>query len=194
VPIRPFIDEGSLDSIKAEIETFNNFKIEGLPSWITPRGKRNKPETRFASIVFAVKSEEIRKEVLRLGRISIAGVTAKVVQYIDYSKQCFGCYRYGHSRTSCSRRGCRLCAGAHYTKDHLCKTCKTTGKTCPHLEPQCINCKKGHTADSPICQFNRTSSRKSTPTTTATATATATAASTSNNTRAETTSSPPSSL
>ena len=60
VPITPFLGLEGSKLLKEEIETFNPIKIQGLPRWIFFRVKRYNPQTRFSSIVFAIKNKEKR--------------------------------------------------------------------------------------------------------------------------------------
>lgn len=161
VPISPFREAGSMAFLKEEIEGFNPIQIEGLPRWITSESKRE--NSLVGSIVFAVSSEDRQKEVLKLQRIQIAGSTAKIVKFKDFSKQCTSCWRRGHLRADCTTKACRLCAGPHLSKDHTCleSDCRAIGKACLHTTPKCINCKLNHFADSPTCSFNATRQSKS---------------------------------
>lgn len=61
--------------------------------------------------------------------------------YIKPLRQCFVCYKFDHSRTSCkAKQVCSICSGNHFFKD------------CPdNLNPKCINCKGPHPAVSVDC-------------------------------------------
>ena len=71
--------------LKEEIETFNPIGIQGLPRWITSSVKRHEPQTRFGSIVFTIKNEEKRQEILKKKEIVIAGAVIMVVKYLKVS-------------------------------------------------------------------------------------------------------------
>jgi len=65
VPTIPFLGEGDSKLLKEEIEIFNPIRIQGLSKWILFSIKRHDPQTRFGSIVFTVKNEEERQEILK---------------------------------------------------------------------------------------------------------------------------------
>ena len=150
----PFLGEGGSKLLKEEIETFNPIKIQGLPRWISSSVKRYNPQTRFGSIVFAVKNEEKRQKILSQKEILIAGAVIKVVKYLKVSPttQCTSCQKFGHIGGKCFTKACQFCAAAHLTKDHSCPICNITGKPCEHTIPLCINCKEKHFAISKDCK------------------------------------------
>jgi len=158
-------------ALKAEIETFNNVAIKGNPRWLAKRERLENahllpPDQRYASVVFEVDSEQERQSLLSQKQLSIAGRVAYLTKYHDISAktQCQGCFKLGHNREMCRNKGCKLCAGAHYTKDHAsCKECKTTGRLCEHQKPYCINCKGEHTATSRQCPYLATTTTPPTP-------------------------------
>lgn len=114
------------------------------------------PNYRYASIVFAVENKEIAQQLLAKKQISIAGRVVHLAKYhnILAKTQCTSCYKLGHNKEMCKSRGCKLCAEAHYTKDHQsCKECKVIGKLCAHQKPSCTNCKEEHIATSSACSY-----------------------------------------
>ena len=90
VPVSPFLGEGGSKLLKEEIETFNPIKIQRLPRWISSSVKRYNPQTRFGSIVFAIKNKEKRQKILSQKEILIAGAVIKVVKYlkVSFTTQC----------------------------------------------------------------------------------------------------------
>jgi hypothetical protein len=157
-----YMHDGFISStaeLKAEIETFNNVVIKGNPRWLVKQEKLDtahllSPHQRFASIVFEVGSEEERQRLLARRQLSIAGRIVYLAKYQDISAttQCQSCFKLGHNQEMCRRRGCKLCAGPHYTKDHAsCTECKITGRLCQHQKPCCVNCQGEHVATSRKC-------------------------------------------
>lgn len=64
-----------------------------------------------------------------------------VQEYVKPVKQCFVCYKFGHSRGSCkAQQICSVCSGDHFFKD-----CTSTDN------PKCPNCNGPHVAVSSIC-------------------------------------------
>jgi hypothetical protein len=151
----------STTELKAEIESFNNVKIQGNPRWLAKREKLENahllpPHQRYASIAFVVGSEEERQRLLAYKQLSIAGRTVYLTKYHDISPrtQCQNCFKLGHNKEMCKNRGCKLCAKPHYTKDHQsCADCKLIGRLCEHQKPCCINCQEEHTATSRRCTY-----------------------------------------
>jgi hypothetical protein len=93
------------------------------------------------------------KQILAFGSLSFAGRQLRVAKYLNISPQtqCTSCQSFGHVADKCTVKICQLCSATHLTKDHTCKTCKVSGKTCPHTSLCCINCKGNHAADSKAC-------------------------------------------
>ena len=158
-------------SLKAEIETFNNIAIKGNVRWLAKPEKlealsTKHPDYRYAPIVFAVENKEVARQLLAKKQISIAGRVVYLAKYHDVSEktQCTSCYKLGHNKEMCKRRGCKFCAEAHYTKDHQsCKECKTTGRLCAHQKPNCTNCKGEHIATSSACSHRSKTTNASVP-------------------------------
>jgi len=156
-------------ALKAEIETFNKVAIRGNPRWLAKQEKLENAhllplDQRYASIVFEVDSEQERQRLLLQKQLSIAGRVVYLTKYHDISPrtQCQGCFKLGHNKEMCRGRGCKLCAGPHYTKDHpSCKECKVIGRLCSHQKPCCINCNREHIATSKQCLYLAT---RTTPT------------------------------
>lgn len=76
--------------LKAEIETFNNIKLQGNPRWLAKHEKLESAHQiphhqRYASIVFVVGSEEERNRLLAQRTLSIAGSTAYLAKYRNIS-------------------------------------------------------------------------------------------------------------
>ena len=149
----------STETLKEEMERFNDIKIKGLPRWLAKREKLQgissiAPHQRYGSIVFAVANTQEQQMLLARKQISVAGRIAYVAKFHESTPttQCTSCYRLGHARKICKSKGCKLCLGQHYTKDHAgCKDCKTTGRLCAHQKPTCVNCKQEHPATSKDC-------------------------------------------
>jgi hypothetical protein len=82
----------STTELKAEIESFNNVKIQGNLRWLAKREKLKNahllpPHQRYASIAFVVGSEEERQRLLAYKQLSIAGRTVYLTKYYDISPQ-----------------------------------------------------------------------------------------------------------
>ena len=149
----------STAELKAEIKTFNNIAIQGNPRWLVKREKLENihllpPNQRYSSIAIRVSSEEEQQRLLAQKQLSIAGRLVYLTKHYDISPktQCQNCFKLGHNRDMCKSKGCKLCAGLHYTKDHAsCIDCKLTGRLCKHQKPCCINCQGEHIATSTKC-------------------------------------------
>ena len=147
-----FLGENGAAALKEEIETFNDFSVTGKVRWLS----RNRRENQSSgSIVFAVATEEIRADILKRHRITIAGCTARVVKYLTAlpSAQCGNCQKFGHATDSCRTTACRFCAASHKTLEHRCSLCSTTGRPCEHTSAHCVNCKGKHFANSKDCDI-----------------------------------------
>lgn len=151
----------STANLKEEIETFNNITIKGNPRWLLKREKREIAHTlpqaqRYASIVFAVESEEERQKLLRKRQISVAGRVVYLQKFQDITPktQCYSCYKLGHNSEMCRSRGCKFCNEPHFTKDHAsCTECKLIGRRCRHQKLCCRNCQKEHVATNKDCSY-----------------------------------------
>ncbi|OCK88178.1 uncharacterized protein K441DRAFT_739512, partial [Cenococcum geophilum 1.58] len=126
----------------------------GLPRWILSSKKRHNPQTKFSSIVFTIKNEEKRQEILKQKEISTAGTATKVVKYLKVSPttQCTSCQKFGHIGDRCSTRAYRYYTAAYLSKDRSCFTCIITGRPCQHTTPLYINCKEKYFANSKDCK------------------------------------------
>ncbi len=152
VPFHPvFLEDEGSTALKQEIETFNDITVLGKPRWLS---KKQRETQQAGSIVFAVESEEQRTAILSRKRITIAGISAKIVKYLTSSPshQCASCQKFGHATESCRATACRLCAGPHKTLEHQCQECNIVGRPCPHTIPKCVNCKNPHFANSKECE------------------------------------------
>jgi len=152
VPVRDFDTEGGMASLKDEVETFNKgLKVVGSPRWLTSHSARE--TKRMGSVVIAFATEKEAMQATR-SRLYIAGSSVKTEKLLPFraDTQCSKCQRFGHPESKCrSTYKCRLCAENHPTDLHVCSTCSTRGKRCPHLVAKCCNCNDGHTADSKDC-------------------------------------------
>jgi hypothetical protein len=75
--------------------------------------------------------------------VRFAWTKYKVKPYVPPPQQCYGCFRFGHMRSSCKMRAppCANCGGAaHYPCPHpsCCVNCggshRATSRSCPHFE------------------------------------------------------------
>ena len=148
--------------LKEDIEQHNiGVTLQGTPRWLAKREKLSNinqlpPARRYASIVFAVESEEEKKRLLRERTLSIAGQQVYLADYHESSPttQCNKCYKLGHNGLACRDKGCKYCLSSHLSKDHVgCQDCKVSGKLCSHQKPICRNCKGEHTATSSKCSL-----------------------------------------
>ncbi|KAJ7739394.1 hypothetical protein B0H16DRAFT_1324994 [Mycena metata] len=77
-----------------------------------------------------------------MGRVVLAGGVRQVSRVFPHLKpvQCWGCYRYGHTRARCRETlaSCGGCGGAFH------------GIVCAETLT-CVNCGGAHRADNPVC-------------------------------------------
>ena len=159
---------GSQENLKAEIESFNDIKIRGLPRWISPRNSTK----RAGSIVFTVENQQIQDKILATKEIYVAGRRAKLARYIDIPPraQCPICLGFGHAKEICRKLPkCKYCLGEHPTKEHTsCTGCNLVGKACKHQTIQCTNCNENHQADNKSCSAYKAVLGRARPSTTTT--------------------------
>ena len=123
-------NESTTEYAKKEIETTNlkRFTINK----ITPLRKRQRnPSAPTQSIVIQLSSLEEANECIRDG-IFIGQRLHQVEKYMpQYQlKQCFKCYRYGHTAAECTRKAtCGKCG-----HDHLTSECQATKLECTHCK------------------------------------------------------------
>ena len=73
-------------------------------------------------------------------RIRIEYLELDVRPFVPNPMRCFGCHRYGHTKTHCRRKAaCPRCG----KEDHLEENCSST--------PRCLNCQGEHPAYSKDC-------------------------------------------
>ena len=133
----------SISSFKEEIETYNNIAIVGEPRQLVV------PKSKTGSVMFVIKTEAQRKHYILRGVI-FESQSLKVVNFKPFSPrtQYYKCQGFGHDLKGYkSKLTCRFYSKNHFTKDHICNTCKTIG-ICMYLEKKCINCSQNHIADS----------------------------------------------
>ncbi|KAJ7828334.1 hypothetical protein B0H13DRAFT_1917136 [Mycena leptocephala] len=149
----PFSGAGSLDDLKREFEERNPSlgKVVGTPRWV------NKPpsEARVAALAAAgrsppkagslfiqLESRELVDRAVASGRVVLAGTAPAVGRGFPHLRvvQCWGCFRYGHTRARCSvaETKCGGCGNASH------------GIVCAE-KPSCINCSGAHRSDSFSC-------------------------------------------
>lgn len=148
IPTQPFI--GKMELLKEEIETFNHFKLLSIPRWISKKEKIEDPQTRFASIKFAVQNKETQQNILKNQVLQIAGLQLKVLAFTraTSSSQCNRCQKFGHAADTCRLKICKFCAGNnHLSKDHCCPKCGEI-EECEHIPLKCLNYGENHKATS----------------------------------------------
>lgn len=153
IPIADFNTPSGMDLIVEEIKTFNKGLVPiGTPHWLTSSEKRLNQRAGSVVVAFATAIEASR--AIR-HRLYVAGISVRVEKLYSTapSTQCSKCQGFGHLNTHCKRTPrCRLCGELHATQQHGCNTCRIKGSKCPHLVPNCANCKEAHTADSKSCE------------------------------------------
>ena len=143
------IPVNSIQNFKSEVKTYNGIDTIGEPRWLI------QPKNSAGSVIFAVKNEIDEKRCLR--GLIFEGIDVKIVKFRSFSpkSQCFKCQGFGHDPKTCkNKKSCKFCGKNHFTKDHVCLSCKSSGK-CIHLIPKCVNCGQNHIADDPICETIR---------------------------------------
>ncbi|XP_070511583.1 uncharacterized protein [Cardiocondyla obscurior] len=111
------------------------------------RNRYNVTEKRFFptktnNILITFKGKTIPDSISLYGGL----VKLKVRTYIPMVRQCFNCYRFGHTKALCK------------TKNKLCIVCGDSFHGHCDRTAKCINCHKEHKANSKSCEhynFNR---------------------------------------
>ena len=167
IPTADFNNPTGMDLIVEEIKTFNKDLVPiGTPYWLTPSEKRLNQRAGSVVVAFATATEASR--AIR-HRLYVAGISVRVEKLYSTAAttQCSKCQGFGHLNTHCKRTPrCRLCGELHATQQHVCNTCRIKGSKCPHLVPNCANCKEAHTADLKSCEVLIAIRDKKTTTTT----------------------------
>lgn len=153
IPTADFNVPHGMELVIEEIKTFNKgLTPVGTPYWLTTPDKR--ANQRAGSVVVAFATANEASQAIR-NRVYIAGISVRVekLHSTAATTQCSNCQGFGHLENHCKYpSSCQLCGENHATKQHLCKTCSVKGARCPHLVPQCTNCKESHTADHKACE------------------------------------------
>ena len=74
-------------------------------------------------------------------RLQIEYLNLQVRPYIPNPMRCFGCHRYGHTKTNCRRNAVCPCCGKEGHPEEDCNA----------AEPRCLNCQGKHKANSKDC-------------------------------------------
>ena len=153
IPTSDFNNPSGMQLIVDEIKTFNKgFTPIGTPYWLTSASNRQNQLAGSVAIAFA--TEEEAKRAIK-NRLYIAGISVRVEKLYTTapSTQCTKCQGFGHLDSYCKKTPkCALCSEDHATIQHYCTSCKTKGKKCIHLAPNCANCKQAHTATDKCCE------------------------------------------
>ena len=153
----------SINELHHEIENMNpSVKLVTSPRWLTSP-KRREGKTR-SSIVITISDQELAKKIINRG-LWIDGRRTKTERFtgVKPTDQCSKCYGFGHHAVRCTEQvRCRICAAPHETRLHVCTTCKTTAKECPHIKTVCVNCKQNHQANDARCEMIQTLRRSRT--------------------------------
>jgi hypothetical protein len=166
IPTADFNNPAGMDLVVEEITTFNKDLVPiGTPYWLTPPEKRLIQRAGSVVVAFATAIEASR--AIR-HRLYVAGISVRVEKLYSTAPttQCSKCQGFGHLDNYCKRAPrCRLCGELHATHQHTCNTCCIKGSKCPHLVPNCANCKEAHTADFKSCEVLIAIKNKKTTTT-----------------------------
>ena len=161
VPIQEFEGPEGIQSLKDDIQTFNDCKVLGTPFWLTSREKRQSKYSGTMVIAFETEAEAKRAIT---SRFYVAGKSVKVEKWntIPRDTQCSKCQGFGHAQERCKRDAvCRICAASHYTSQHRCPQYNAKD-ACAHTKPKCANCGESHLADAKQCEL-RPKSKRSPP-------------------------------
>jgi hypothetical protein len=135
-----------------EIELFNpSISLVATPRWLTRPEKR--AGKMHSSVVIAVRTMEEALPILKKGLL-VLGQKVKTERYTStkLEDQCPRCQGFGHHPLCCCNvTKCRICAGSHETRFHICNMCKRPGKVCSHVTLKCTNCGLGHKSNDPSC-------------------------------------------
>ena len=162
-----FSGEDGMTKLKDEIEKHNpSIKLTQAPRWLTSAAAR--VGKKFSSIVLAVQGSAEAKAVKKGVYVLCQRRTSAEFVSTRPTDQCGQCLKFGHHWKLCtSQARCKICAGAHLSKDHHCKKCDKRGAPCGHGQLKCHNCGEGHMATNPQCSFyvkNRGPKKTVTPT------------------------------
>lgn len=153
VPIEEFDGEKGMQKLKDEIESYNpKIKLAQTPRWLTSDDARK--EKKFSTVVLAVQDQEECK-VMKKG-VWVSNKLCKTAEFVTSrpTDQCGQCLKTGHHWKQCTTTArCKICAGAHLSKDHLCKKCNKKGVSCGCSPVKCFNCGEGHMATYPRCVY-----------------------------------------
>lgn len=120
-------EEDLLTNLKTDCE------VIGVKRFLrkVPDGSLIPTPTVLLTFLSSSRPEHVKYDYIRLD----------VKEYIQPVRQCFVCYKFGHSRGSCrSQQICSICSGNHFFKD-----CKNKDNI------NCINCNGSHIAISNSC-------------------------------------------
>ena len=143
-----------MNLIVDEIKTFNKGLVPiGTPYQASSRERRISPEFTSGTVIIAFPNEDQAQRAIN-NRLLIAGISAKVVKYINTPStvQCNKCAGFGHSELFCKRDyKCILCADNYMISNHYCTICKKKGTKYNHTVIKYTNCNStSHAADSKL--------------------------------------------
>ena len=144
----------SLPDIAQELTAFNTgLALSCPPCWLTPDDRRT--SKRISTIVLSLTGSRAR-DIASRTRLAAFTATFKVEHHLRFNRytQCHSCHQFGHQTLRCPNTPrCRLCAGAHSTRDHTCRisTCDAKSRPCPHSSLKCVTCASPHEGHSAQC-------------------------------------------
>jgi hypothetical protein len=149
----PFASASSLEDLKKEFEERNPAlgSVVGTPTWvnrppseakIAAMAAAGRKPPKAGSLFIRLESRELVDHAVATGHVVLAGMAPAVGRGFPHLRvvQCWGCYRFGHTRARCSVTAAR-CGGCG--KD-------AHGAVCAE-KPSCVNCGGLHRSDSLSC-------------------------------------------
>lgn len=126
-------------------------KVVGTPVWVNKPPSESKIASLLASgqkpkkagsVYFRLQSTAMVDLAVSKERIKLCHTFPTVTRGFPHLRvvQCWGCLRYGHTKSRCSAKSTR-CANCGENGDHV--KCGVKSK--------CVNCKGSHRADSFLC-------------------------------------------
>ena len=153
VSVEEFNGEKGMQKLKDEIESYNpKIKLAQTPRWLTSDDARK--GKKFSTVVLAVQDQEECKAMKK--GLWVNNKLCKSAEFVTSrpTDQCGQCLKTGHHWKQCTTTArCKICAGAHLSKDHLCKKCNKKGVSCGCSTVKCFNCGEGHMATYPRCSY-----------------------------------------
>jgi len=148
-----FGGKDGMERLRDEIETHNRLlKLTMPPRWLTSENTRQ--GKKYSTVVIAVATQE-EANVIKKGIFVLCEFrTTNEFLSARPTDQCTKCQKVAHTWKRCTANArCKICAGAHLSKDHHCKKCDKKGVSCGHIQLRCTNCGEGHMATHQNCPF-----------------------------------------